>query len=151
MGLLILSNRHERAFILDGFCNWKKARERFERHQASECHREAQLKLKSLQSPSIAEQLSLQAKKTYTENRCMLMKQLSSLRFLLRQGLAIRGHAENDGNLVQLLKLRSNDCPELKNWLDNKRYLSHDIVNEMISIMGNALLRKLLTKIREAC
>ena len=79
------------------------------------------------------------------------MKQLSSLKFLLRQGLAIRGHNDKDGNLVQLMELRSEDSPRLKRWLDSDHYLSPQIVNEMITLMGNTLLRKLLVKIREAC
>ena len=40
-GLLTMTKKYEDAFILNGFENWKKARERFERHQVSECHREA--------------------------------------------------------------------------------------------------------------
>jgi len=62
--------------MVDGFNNWKKATERFERHQLSECHKEAQLKLTSLAGPSIIAQLSDQASKTQAENRTMLLKQL---------------------------------------------------------------------------
>ena len=51
----------------------------------------------------------------------MQLKQLTSLQFLLKQGLAIRGHKKIDGNLSQLLLLRSKDCPE---WVLEKRYLS---------------------------
>lgn len=54
----------------------------------------------------------------------MLLKLLSSLKFLVRQGLAICGHKEVDGNLIQLLKLRSSDAPGLKRWLDNRQYLT---------------------------
>ena len=51
------------------------------------------------------------------EMRCqMLLKQLS-LKYLLRQGLAIRGHDDNEGNLIQLLKLRGEDDPQLQMWL----------------------------------
>ena len=57
------------AFILDGFSNWKKA---FECHQLSECHKEAQLKLKGLQTLNIMEQLTSQATKAQSENRVML-------------------------------------------------------------------------------
>jgi len=69
---------------------------------------------------------------------------------LLSQGLAIRGHTEVEGNLLQLMTLQSEDCPGLKRWLDKHQYLSHDIVNEMIMLMGNTLLRTLLVDIREA-
>ena len=77
----------------------------------------------------------------------MLLKQLSSLRMLLRQGLAKRGHDKFDGNLEQLLQLGSEDDKDLKIWLKNSEYLSHDIVNECISLLGNTLLRELLCSI----
>ena len=79
----------------------------------------------------------------------MFLKQLSSLRMLLRQGLAIKGHDKFDGNLEQLLQLRSKDDKDLKIWLQNSEYLSHDIVNECISLWGNTLLKLLLCSIRE--
>ena len=149
-GLLTMTKKYENAFMVDGFNNWKKATERFERHQLSECHKEAQLKLTSLVGPSIIAQLNDQASKTQAENRTMLLKQLSSLSFLLRQGLAIRGHTEVEGNLLQLMTLQSEDCPGLKRWLDKHQYLSHAIVNKMIIPMGNTLLRTLLVDIQEA-
>ena len=46
-----------------------------------------------------------------------LLKQLTSLKFLLRQGLAIRSHEDTESNLIQLLELRSDDCFSLKAWL----------------------------------
>lgn len=78
----------------------------------------------------------------------MLLKQLHSLQYLLRQGLPIRGHKENEGNLIQLLQMQSMDSPKLRQWISDGHYLSYDIVNEMIALMGNTLLRQLLTKIQ---
>ena len=73
-----------------------------------------------------------------------------SLRFLLKQGIAIRGHKDNNGNLVQLLHLRSSDCPNLSKWLKNQHYMSHDIINKLITLLGNALLQQILIKIHAA-
>ena len=44
-------------------------------------------------------------------NRHCLLKVMSTLRFLARQGCAIRGHGagETNGNFHQLLKLRGED------------------------------------------
>ena len=42
-----------------------------------------------------------------------LLKMISSLRYLLHQGLALRGHQESEGNLIQLLFLRSEDIHRL--------------------------------------
>jgi hypothetical protein len=69
---------------------------------------------------------------------------------LLRQGMAVRGHTEPEGNLQQLLTLRTEDVPDLSRWLADGNYLSHDTVNELITLMGNQLLRTLLEDIREA-
>lgn len=78
------------------------------------------------------------------------MKQLSSLLFLLRQGLAIRGHEETDGNLFQLLKLRSQDDPQIMTWINNRKYYSPDILNEQIELMANSVLRAVLKEIHSA-
>ena len=43
------------------------------------------------------------------KNGRMLMLIIQSLKFLGRQGIALRGHNESDSNFIQLLKLRSND------------------------------------------
>ena len=53
---------------------------------------------------------------------------------LLWQGLAIYGHEELEGNLIQLLHLRAEDNAELKRW---KHYLSSDIMNEMIGLLNH--------------
>ena len=130
------------------FKTGRKGRERLECHEKSECHREAVLKLKGMQDPSPITLLSSEARHTQAIHRSMLLKQLSSLKFLLRQGLSIRRQKKSEGNLIQLFELQSNNCPELKQWLLSNHYLSHDIVNELITHMCNTLLRQLLTNIQ---
>ena len=78
-----------------------------------------------------------------------LMKQIESLSYLLRQGLAVGGHKETEGNLARLLKLRAIDVPELERWCSGKKYFSSDILNEQISIIVKSILRKLAHEIRE--
>ena len=46
--------------------------------------------------------------------------------------------------------LRSNDIPQLKVWLKEKKYCSPEIQNEQISILGLCVLRDLLSEIRNA-
>ena len=72
----------------------------------------------------------------------MLLMQLSSLKYLL-QVLAIRGHEDIEGNLLQVLSLRSSDCSQLNAWIKERKYLSPQIVNEQISLMGLTVLRLL--------
>ena len=40
------------------------------------------------------------------------MKIFTTAKFLLRQGLAFRGHEQEEGNFNQLLRLRMEDDPE---------------------------------------
>ena len=51
----------------------------------------------------------------------MFFAVLSSLKYVLRQGQALRGHDEVEGNLSQLLLLRSSDHPELKQYICDKK------------------------------
>ena len=79
----------------------------------------------------------------------MLLKVISSIHFLARQGLALRGHFENvdnlEGNFYQLLLLQAEQCPDLKSWILRKEYTSPEILNEIIIIMGQTILRSLLS------
>ena len=80
-------------------------------------------------------------KMTQKLHRYLLLKQLSSLKYLARQGMALRGHDQMDSNLIQLLKTRAEDVPELTNWIENKQYLSPVIINKLLEMMGKAVLR----------
>ena len=62
----------------------------------------------------------------------------------------MRGHDEIEGNLMQLLLLHCEDNSNLKMWIKDKKYLSSDIINEVMQIMSSSILRQLLVKIREA-
>ena len=54
----------------------------------------------------------------------MLRKLLQIIRFLARQGLALRGHIDGaDSNFTQLLRLRAFDCPALLTWMEKKNPL----------------------------
>ena len=82
----------------------------------------------------------------------MLLKLLSCIRYLGRQGLPLRGHHEDtenfEGNLYQLLLLQAQDSPQMKTWLRRKEYISPEIVNELIMIMGQTVLRQILAEIK---
>ena len=125
-GLITYTKRYETAFIVNGFQNWKKAVEHFNIHS----HREAISKVGSLTRASIVHRLSSEASKSKCKNRRkFIIKVLSSLQYLLRQGLAIRSHKDEESNLYQSLKLWYEDCPELSGWLKKHQYMSHDIMN----------------------
>ena len=149
-GLLSFSKHCKSAFVNDGFKNFKKALERCREHEKSAMHTEAVMKLVAIESKSsgIGAQLSTQVLTDQRHHREMLMKLIGSIKFLARQGLPLRGHHEDNesfqGNLYQLLLLQAAECPEMEIWLQKREYISPEIVNEIITIMGQLLLRKLL-------
>ena len=103
-GCITYSKKSEDAFVSSGFSNWKKANKKFKEHEKSHCHPEACMKYEALKRPSVVSLVNTAVKEEQQRRRCMLLKQLSSLRFLLRQGLAVRGHCDLEGNLYQLMK-----------------------------------------------
>ena len=98
---------------------------------------------------SIAIQLDNQVLLQQKNNRVDFLKELSSIKYLVRQGLSFRGHEDSEGNLEQLLQLRSEDIPSLEGWLTKKLSFSSD-VNELITLFGQNVLQKLLLKIKRA-
>jgi len=148
--LVTFSKKNSEAFVSVGFDNWKKALEKFREHESSQMHQESQMKLHAIKQTSVAVQLSSQKANEQKNNRKMLCIVLNSLKYLVRQGLAVRGHNDESGNLWQLLECRSADVKGLKSWISKKQYLSHDIIDEQIKIMAVCLLDKILAKIHKA-
>uniref|UniRef100_H3AMU6 DUF4371 domain-containing protein n=1 Tax=Latimeria chalumnae TaxID=7897 RepID=H3AMU6_LATCH len=134
-----------------GFCNWKKAIEKLNLHQATSCHRECVEKFSTLHLDFVSVQLNQQFEHDQEIHRNLFMRELSTILFLARQGLALRGPIiEQDGNLYQLLKLGSEDCPELTILLNDHAYISHDVINEILKLMGHQVLRSIINKISNA-
>lgn len=105
----------ETTFISSGFKNWKKARERFTLHAGSECHKTAITTL-IYESRPIDVQLSNVRASQQEEARKCLSKTISAVQFLARQGLSFRGHDDDEGNVNQLLKYKSDDDSQYSNW-----------------------------------
>uniref|UniRef100_A0A670JLM2 DUF4371 domain-containing protein n=1 Tax=Podarcis muralis TaxID=64176 RepID=A0A670JLM2_PODMU len=139
------------AFISVGFSNWKKALEKFRLHENTFTHKEGDLKLNSITNRSVASQLNEQLDSDMKKGRLALETIFTTVQFLCRQGLAIRGHEDVNSNFFQLLELRKNDVPELKDWLGRSGYkwTSHDIQNEIIDLLGKSVLRKVLASIKK--
>ena len=142
--MLTFSKRNESTFTTTGYSNWKKVLEKFKNRSLSISHREAEMKWKQLQQPSINTRLNSHLQSLQASRRYALLKQLKAIKYLLRQGIAIRGHTELDGNLHQLLLMLGNDCVDVKKWMHEGKYMSHEIITEQICIMGNNLLRLIL-------
>ena len=107
--LLTFSKKMDDAFSRTGFSNWKKAIERFKQHEKSQSHSEAVLIVQSVETVNVRAILDSSHKKLQLARQQTLIKHLLSLQYLVRQGLAVRGHEDKEGNFMQLLKLRSTD------------------------------------------
>ena len=144
----LLAKKGDDAFSVNGFDNYAKATVKFRAHDRCDAHREAMMKWQLRNRPTIAAQLSSEVARVQTTRRAGLLKQLTGMRFLLRQGIALRGHSEREGNLPQLLSAWAGDCEVLRQWMKEGKYMSHDIVNELITIMGHNVLRAVLDKVK---
>ena len=148
MHQLTLSKNAEDAFISVGFDNWKRATTAFEQHRQSKCHKESVLKWNHhLKGTSIQVQLNKQVGLEQQKNLHCLEVIFSSIEYLARQGLPLRGHEDQRGNFYQLIKLRANDYKDLQVWMERKRaYLSHEIQDEILR-MSHQILRSILKDI----
>lgn len=137
----------ESAFTETGFRNWRKAVEKFKCHECSHVHREAQIKWTARGQATIESRLQSQLAQSQLTRRQGLLAQIRAIVFLCRQGIALRGNTEKEGNLSQLLHAMSKGNTVIQAWLRNNRFTSHQAVNELINSLGLALLRTLLKKV----
>ena len=144
------------AFITRGYQNWKDATVAFRNHESSACHKEAVNVMITIPAthPDIGVCLSSQLALERLVNRECFMKLLSSIQFLARQGLALRGDGagEPDSNFNQLLQLRAQDETDgkLAGWMKRKtnKYTSHDIQNEILQVMAFKVLRQITSNVQ---
>jgi hypothetical protein len=134
----------EEVFWKTGFFNWKKAVEKFKKHETSLSHKACLEKFVYLSNnENVLQQLHVHQQQEGKIATACLSHIFTCLRYLARQGLAIRGHVDNESNFKQLLALRSNDLPDLKMWLTKKTtWTSVEIQEEMLEMMAHVILRK---------
>ena len=141
--------------IRRGFTNWKNATVSFKNHEKSACHRAATEIIITLPSTTkdIGNLLSKEHATSKRRNRAAFYHILSSIRYLARQGLAIRGHGDDsDGNFIQLLRMKAKDDDNLSSWMTRKdnSYTSPDIQNEIVDLMSSHVLRVIAIDLRKS-
>ena len=95
------------SFLLAGFKNWKDGMVAFKDHQPSTTHKKAlQLDVDIPSSNAdVGEMVSSEYAQEKRINKQYLLKILSNVAFLSRQGLAFRGDGDEvNSNFVQLLQ-----------------------------------------------
>ena len=138
-----LYGKREEAFLSSGFINWKDACASFRKHEASKYHHDAVHAITKPQR-NVGDMLSQAHSEQKKQNSQMLLTIMQNVQFLCRQGLALRGHNDDESNFMQLLKLRGNDQNDIFAWLSKKggdKYTSPEIQNELLILMSNAVLR----------
>ena len=93
--------RFEKGFTIYGFNNWRMAITKFNKHQASSSHKHANIlwlnaRKNYQENNDVLKQVNKQYVQQCSENRCYLKEIIRTILFLARQGLAFRGHREDD-------------------------------------------------------
>lgn len=141
----------QEAFISVGFNNWKKGASKLAKHEQSDQHRVAVQNLHKSTSTPVNSQVLQQKARSQLRARTALKTMITSLLFLGKQGLALRGHNKDDGNYLRLLTLRSVDVQELHEWLQRSKPLTaSDVQNEIIGLLARHVLQALLEKVKLA-
>jgi hypothetical protein len=107
----------------------EKGKERIEEHERSQNHRNA-LKESRREQPDVACQIDDQHQKQQHLRRSGLIAHLNTMKTLLRQGLAIRSHQDEESNIFQFNKDKAKDNTGLHFLMSENQYFSHDILSE---------------------
>ncbi|XP_071499042.1 zinc finger MYM-type protein 1-like [Diadema antillarum] len=139
------SGKCEESFSKTGFTNWKNASPKFLKHEKSESHRLLSYKMSKLwQGENVAQRLDTRAQEESKQNTQYLLTIITTLKYLAKQGLAIRGHTDQNSNFMTLLQLRSEEIKGLDRWLTRKTsWTSHQIQEEIINLMSSTVMRQL--------
>ena len=160
LGNLKTAKIREDVFTKSGFTNWKKATDKLSEHQKSKSHELAlTFEITIPKCGDVLEMSNDAALKRRAEERKYFLKVVDCVQFLARQGLPFRGHDTTEENFRQVMLLRCKDNPELMKRLGEsttmikekssmpKQYLHQDYQNELLRIMSQHTLRKLLESI----
>ena len=142
LNLLRKTERKDSAFAVSGFGNWKKATTEFPKHASSEQHQEALEKLCFLKQPSVITKLNEKLAQEQATAQRFLKVIFSSIKFLGKSGLALRGHDHKSGNFSELVRERvlcEND-EELSRWMNRRdNWMSDTVQNEILNDLAGTL------------
>ena len=116
LNFITFSKKAEKTFSTGGFQNWKDATRIFRKHDSSHAHKEAVMKwVHYTKSQSVAAQLAQQICDDQAKAQTCLLKIISSLQYIARQGLPSRGQRywREFSSATELKK----DCSYLKEWI----------------------------------
>lgn len=148
-------------FISKGFSNWKKIKEKLDKHGSCRNHLENMEKWTNFQETkkSGADAVSFQLSTTHRDHIMKNRKYIKSIAnialLLARQGLAYRGDQEdetslNKGNFKEMCAFLSKYDAEFEIMNKNpKNYTSPKIQNEIIEIISMNIEEKIVSEIKQ--
>ncbi|XP_028070321.1 zinc finger MYM-type protein 1-like [Camellia sinensis] len=161
------------SFVGEGFSNWKKKKIQTHVGGPNSAHNQTSSKCQDLlnQNQHIETIFFKQSNQARIEYRTRLNSSVDCVKFLLRQGLAFRGHDEseklsNQGNFLELLKFLADHNEDVKvvtlsNAPQNLKLTSPDIQKDIVNVaafetinviirdLGDALFSILIDEARE--
>ena len=144
------------AFVSHGFSTWKNANSCFKKHESGELHMLSITALDNLLNlKPVHQSLSSAKENQMIKSRIALNTIFDSVSVLAEGGLSLRSDGNNDdhSNLMRLLRRRAKDVHDLQWWLNDntqRKWLSHDIINEMLELISNEVLKMLISDINKA-
>ena len=135
--------KKDNSLVNADFSNWRKATEKFNKHERSEMHSKSVQKLAALDDfPIDARLSSAHARKQATARHCSELL-FRTTRFLGSKGIAFRGDTARGGILFELMLERTYDLPERRKWIEEgTSWMSDTIQNELIENFAHAIQRE---------
>ena len=149
-----------------GFTKWKKP-ERLKEHEEGVHHRQAFLKWKleeerlKAEPDELSHMLHVQILKNKQYWREILKRVAAAVKYLAKTNSSLRGHKEkldspNPGNFLASLKFLAEFDEVTKHHLHRiesgkTHYLSPEIQNEFINLMGNKVRESIVGKVKQVC
>ncbi|KAF8393116.1 hypothetical protein HHK36_021357 [Tetracentron sinense] len=151
------------SFVVEGFKNWKK-KEKFEVHvgEPNSAHNQAFTACQDLmnQKQHIRTVMRKQSDQSRRDYRVRLNASIDCIRFILRQGLAFRGHGEsedsnNKGNFLELLQFLSNHNESIRNVVlqnapENLKLTAPDIQKDIVSAVATETTNTIINGVGDA-
>ncbi|MEL7308435.1 MAG: hypothetical protein AAGK05_11580 [Pseudomonadota bacterium] len=133
----------------EGFKNWKKAIEKFSDNEKSDIHlRACEDRTRYEKKLDVHTQMKAGNERTMSLRREGLVAHLQTYKTLLRQEVPIRRIDESESNIHQFNKDKAIHVPGLKLLLQEKKYMSHDILQEQEELIVLTIRRQLVQKIQ---
>lgn len=163
------SHRKSKKLITEGYRNWKDAVTDLKLHSTNEYHLASMARLRAFtqtyKTPAkrIDASLTNAAEVMVKKNRQILISIVKSLEFCGRQGIALRGHRDDDtekgssfnkGNFKALLKFRVDSGDELmakhmNECAKHSTYVSKTSQNELLWCVKKIIQDKIIAEIKE--